>query len=309
VTLEGRAPSAADLAAGYCLGTPLRAEIEVRGDLATTATVVADEIRARLGDAWPVDGAIDCHAHVFERGFPFSPERGYDPLPYPLEHYLAWVRALGIARCVQVTASCYGLDNSVAAYAMEECRINGIGVRGVATIHPETGEVELEKLARSGFVGARVTTSRVQGVGFGELEAIAKRCEPLGWHLELNVDASDEWLALEPRLARLPVPAVIEHLGTVDSADAPGLRALLRLLEQRADFAVKLCSFHRIGAQTAASAVRLFAREYPDRLMWGSSFAPGGDDLAFISTALEWLPDAKLRTAVFSANAERFYRL
>jgi SAM-dependent methyltransferase len=49
VTLEGRAESAADVAAGYCAGTPLRAEIEARGDLAATTAVVAAEMQARLG--------------------------------------------------------------------------------------------------------------------------------------------------------------------------------------------------------------------------------------------------------------------
>jgi SAM-dependent methyltransferase len=63
VTLEGHAESAADLAAGYCTGTPLRAEIEVRGDLAATTAVVADQMEARLG-AGRVTGMMT--AHVFE---------------------------------------------------------------------------------------------------------------------------------------------------------------------------------------------------------------------------------------------------
>jgi SAM-dependent methyltransferase len=49
VILEGRAASAADLAAGYCTGTPLRAGIEARGDLRTTVAAVAHEMEARLG--------------------------------------------------------------------------------------------------------------------------------------------------------------------------------------------------------------------------------------------------------------------
>ena len=66
----------------------------------------AEEVQARLGDAWPISGAVDCHAHVFERGFPLATARTFDPLPYPLEYYLAWTQALGIRRCVQVNASC-----------------------------------------------------------------------------------------------------------------------------------------------------------------------------------------------------------
>jgi SAM-dependent methyltransferase len=63
VTLEGRSASAADLALGYCTGTPLRAEIEARADLAVTTRVVANEMENRLGR-----GTVRGHmtAHVFE---------------------------------------------------------------------------------------------------------------------------------------------------------------------------------------------------------------------------------------------------
>ena len=60
VTLEGRAESVADLAAGYCTGTPLRDEIEARGDLEATATVVAEEMERRLGRG-PVTAKMTAH--------------------------------------------------------------------------------------------------------------------------------------------------------------------------------------------------------------------------------------------------------
>src|SRR5439155_1130995 len=103
-------------------------------------------------------------------------------------------------RCVQVNASCYGLDNSVTRYALDECRANGVAARGVATIHPEIGYVELEKLARGGFVGARLMTSRIGSLGLEAFEEVAKRCLPHpGWSggapddLEL-IGAALEWL-------------------------------------------------------------------------------------------------------------------
>jgi ubiquinone/menaquinone biosynthesis C-methylase UbiE len=49
VTFEGIAQSAADIAAGYCTGTPLRAAIETRADLHTTIAVITKELQARLG--------------------------------------------------------------------------------------------------------------------------------------------------------------------------------------------------------------------------------------------------------------------
>jgi predicted TIM-barrel fold metal-dependent hydrolase len=284
----------------------------------------ADEVRSRLGDAWPVPGTVDCHAHVFEDGFPLAPARAFDPLPYPLDYYLGWARALGVARCVQVTASCYGFDNSAARFALEECRAAGIAARGVATIHPEIEEIELAKLAKAGFVAARLAASRIGGLGTAAFEALARRCAPHGWHVEINVDDCDEWVALEPRLAASPVPVVFEHLGALRNGareDAPGLSAVLRLLEKRRDFCIKLCTFYRLSngpkARFAdvAPIVRRFAAEFSDRLMWGSSLlasagtAEVGDDLGLIAVALDWFPDARVRERVFAGNAARFYGL
>jgi SAM-dependent methyltransferase len=49
VTLTGHADSAADVAAGFCTGTPLRMAIESRGDLAAATAVVGAEMTARMG--------------------------------------------------------------------------------------------------------------------------------------------------------------------------------------------------------------------------------------------------------------------
>jgi SAM-dependent methyltransferase len=60
VTLTGHAASAADLALGYCTGTPLRPAIEARGDLASTVASVAREMEERLG-AGAVTGRMTAH--------------------------------------------------------------------------------------------------------------------------------------------------------------------------------------------------------------------------------------------------------
>jgi SAM-dependent methyltransferase len=57
VELDCRATSAADLARGYCRGTPNRAEIEARGDLTATTRAVAMALERRLGPG-PVVGCM-----------------------------------------------------------------------------------------------------------------------------------------------------------------------------------------------------------------------------------------------------------
>ena len=57
VELIGEAVSVADVAAGYCTGTPLRAALEARGDLTQLTNAVAQAMVTRLG-AGPVDGSM-----------------------------------------------------------------------------------------------------------------------------------------------------------------------------------------------------------------------------------------------------------
>jgi SAM-dependent methyltransferase len=59
-TLEGRAASAANVARGFCTGTPLRAAIEKRGDLDRSTAIIAAEMEAQLGTG-PVIGKMAAH--------------------------------------------------------------------------------------------------------------------------------------------------------------------------------------------------------------------------------------------------------
>jgi SAM-dependent methyltransferase len=63
VALDGLAASAADVASGFCTGTPLRAGIEARGDLAEVTAIVTETVEARFGPG-AVAGRMT--AHVIE---------------------------------------------------------------------------------------------------------------------------------------------------------------------------------------------------------------------------------------------------
>jgi SAM-dependent methyltransferase len=60
VVLTGHAESAAQLATGFCQGTPLRMAIEARGDLRQATEAVAALMTARLGPG-PVAGPLTAH--------------------------------------------------------------------------------------------------------------------------------------------------------------------------------------------------------------------------------------------------------
>jgi hypothetical protein len=60
VTVTGHAASAADLAVGYCTGTPLRAGIVGRGDLVSATARVEEALTAQLG-AGPIEAEMSAH--------------------------------------------------------------------------------------------------------------------------------------------------------------------------------------------------------------------------------------------------------
>ena len=60
LTLDGLSDSAADVAAGFCTGTPLRMAIESRGDLTASTAVIAGHMTACLGPG-PVLAKMTAH--------------------------------------------------------------------------------------------------------------------------------------------------------------------------------------------------------------------------------------------------------
>ncbi len=60
VTLAGHAPSAADVAVGFCTGSPLRGQLEARGSLAELTGRIAAATTDVLGPG-PVEGSMQAH--------------------------------------------------------------------------------------------------------------------------------------------------------------------------------------------------------------------------------------------------------
>jgi SAM-dependent methyltransferase len=75
VVLRGHAESAAQLAAGFCAGTPLRMAIEARGPLQPAVETIAAQMTARLGPG-PVTGRLTAHVIVARRAGQPGPGSG-----------------------------------------------------------------------------------------------------------------------------------------------------------------------------------------------------------------------------------------
>jgi 2-pyrone-4,6-dicarboxylate lactonase len=267
--------------------------------------------------AVPVD-ACDCHAHVigpFAR-FPLQRDRSYTPPEAPFAAYRRLEAALGMTRGVLVQTSVFGSDNS--------CMLDALGqdpghLRGVAVVEANIDDMELARLAAAGVRGIRFNLLFRGGGSLDEIEVLARRVAPLGWHVEFLLDAR-ELPELAPRLLDLPVDIVIAHLGHMPASFGighPGLQTLLDLV-RRGRCWVKLSGANRVSTiGSPYGDTMLFARALvdtdPTRLVWGSDWphvaiegtmANDGDLLNLLG---DWAPDEKLRHQILVQNPTRLY--
>lgn len=263
--------------------------------------------------------ACDTHAHVFgpaER-YPYTPNRSYTPPDATFAQYRALLSTLGVERGVLVQPSVYGTDNRLLA---DTLRNAGPNFRGIAVLDASASDAELEALNALGVRGLRCNLLFRGGVAFADVEALARRVAPLGWHLQFLLDVS-QFEKLEERLSALPVDSVIDHMGHLPAADGPkhpGFRALLSLLRQGRTW-VKLSGSYRVTGQAAppygdvVALARALIKAAPDRCVWATDWPhpqipvamPNDGDL--MDQLADWAPDAETRRAILVDNPARLY--
>ena len=262
--------------------------------------------------------ACDCHFHIFgpyDR-FPLDPGRHYDPAAATIPAYLRVADALGLQRMVIVQPSVYGTDNAcsldaAARFGLDRARV-------VAVVDDGFDDAALRKLHAQGTRGVRFNAVSGNGTPLDQLDALARRIAPLGWHLQLYA-TGDLLPDLAPRLAALPVEVVVDHMGGVRSADGvdgAGFRALLRLLEGGRAW-VKLCGYRISSAGPPFVDIAPFARALlqaaPERCVWGTDWPHPSltawmpEDGALFDRLGEWAPTAEARQRVLVDNPARLY--
>jgi 2-pyrone-4,6-dicarboxylate lactonase len=264
-------------------------------------------------------GACDCHAHVygpFER-FPLASSAPFRPPPAPVQALEELWRAFGVERGVLIQGSAYGRDHRALLAAIHRDRNNR---RGVALVEPATPEATLKHLHENGVCGARVNCVRhLSPKGFDETACwqVVRRIEPLGWHLELHVDAADLG-RIHGFVRESPVEVVIDHMGRVDAAFGPlqdPFRALLELVGSPRCW-VKLSGSDRVAnqgtLQTAVSFARSLAEVAPERVVWGTDWPhvnlkePPSDEALFRLLA-QVAPDHRSLNRLLADNPARLY--
>ncbi|MDN3565411.1 amidohydrolase family protein [Paeniroseomonas aquatica] len=267
----------------------------------------------------PPANSTDCHMHIFgpyDR-YPLSPGRGYTPPEASIQAYQAMCTAIGLRRTIVVQPSIYGTDNAVTLDAV--AALGHDRARAVVVVDDSFDLEALRAMGAQGACGVRFNAVSGNGTPLEQLEALGERLASLGWHLQLYAHAA-EMVALEPVLARLPCPLVIDHMGGVKTAEGglgnPGFKALLRLLDGGAW--AKLCGYRSSTGHPYAdvrSMAEAMIAAAPDRCLWGTDWPHPSlltpeevpDDGHLMDLLGEWAPAEAQRQAILVDNPARLY--
>ena len=222
-------------------------------------------------------GAWDVHAHVIggDAVNPFVAQRAYTPPPASPEAYLGMLDAAGFDHGVIVQISVHGTDNRLMVDAV---RSHPDRLRGVVAIDGSETDAALREMRDAGIRGIRINELFSGGSGAQMLDALADRCRPLGWHLDLALHGH-RLHALKDVLRALDMTLVIDHMGWCPTAlgvEHPDFQAVLELARLPKTW-VKLSGAYRMSEMPhpfadAAPFVRALMVAAPDRMVWGSDW-------------------------------------
>ena len=233
-------------------------------------------------------GAVDAHCHVFGPGaqFSYAPERKYTPCDASKEQLFALRDHLGFDKNVIVQATCHGSDNRALVDAL---LYSGGRARGVATVHRNVTDSELQTMHAAGVRGTRFNfVKRLADFTPREvLLEIAHRIAPLGWHVVVYFEAQD-LPELYDFFTALPTTVVVDHMGRPDVSkpmDGPQFGLFLKMMREHTNVWSKVSCPERLsvsgpralnGEQRAYQDVVPFARHlvetFPDRVLWGTDW-------------------------------------
>lgn len=132
-----------------------------------------------------MDGACDCHMHIYESRFPVASTAVSPPPEAPLAAYRNVRQQLGLTRAVIVQPSAYGTDNSCT---MEAVKALGKDARGVVVVDTTVTDAALVQLTDAGARGIRFHMLPGGALPWDILEEMAARVDTFGWHVQLQMD-------------------------------------------------------------------------------------------------------------------------
>ncbi|WP_422074926.1 amidohydrolase family protein [Tranquillimonas rosea] len=264
-------------------------------------------------------GTVDTQMHMYMPGFPAQPGGPPNPagdLPTP-EQYRQVMDWLGIDRVVVTQGNAQQRDNGNVIACLAEM---GDVARGVAVIDGDTDDAEMTRLSDAGVVGARVMDLPGGAVGLDALEDVAARAKAHGWMMTVQFDGS-RIEELEPRLAKLDVPWILDHHAKIFDGPTPGRVAAIKRLVDTGNCWFKFAGCYESSKSgppdytDIADVAREMAAFAPQRIVWGTNWPHNlakatedyPDDRALTDTVLSWFPSDEARRQALVDNPEALF--
>ena len=241
-----------------------------------------------------------------------------------VEDYRLLQRRLGLGRDIVVTPTPDPAPVSDNQVTLDAIRQLGPNARGVVIVYPEITDAELKAYDAAGVRGVRYSlTSGRPGAAStaspADIEAMSKRVNALGWHVQFNTTA-EQIVAAEDLLKRLASPIVFDHMGHLPQPEGighPGFRIIRELIDKGRTW-VKLSVTYdssKDGPPGYADVNRVgqaYVRAAPERLVWGSNWPHPSepdkpDDAMLFDLLAQWAPDEATRNRILVQNPETLY--
>ena len=265
--------------------------------------------------------AVDSHAHIFDKRFPFTPNAHYLPSenqqgnPNEFRNVL---HSHGFSHGLLVGAMPYGFDNSAMLDAIKQS--NG-HFKGIALVKPDISDRELLALSEGGVIGMRINP---MFNGLRELtepgaERLLARVKEMNWFVQIHCE-KDNLFEAAPYLRKAGVRIMVDHYGrpNPDAGVAqPGFQTLLEF-GRTGNAVVKLSGPFRSSKQAfpysdiepfIAAAIDAFTL---DNCVWGSDWpfvlAEKRREYGPPLSCLErWIPDENERRKVLWDTPSRLF--
>jgi predicted TIM-barrel fold metal-dependent hydrolase len=193
--------------------------------------------------------------------------------------------------------------------------------RGVAVVHPDVRDTELESMHAAGVRGLRFTQHDPNtAITTPEMiEPLTRRVAELGWHVQLHL-RGEQIVEMAELIERLPGTVVIDHMGRIPHPAGihhPAFALVKRWLGEGRTW-VKLAGPYletRSGSPHYADVTRVareFVKTAPERLVWGSDWPHPTervkpDDAVLFDLLHEWTQDEALWRRILEDNPETLY--
>ncbi|GGJ87987.1 amidohydrolase family protein [Pseudomonas matsuisoli] len=264
--------------------------------------------------------ACDAHIHIADPRFAAVNANAPISAGMTVDDYRKLQARNGTVRTVVIQPKVYGTNNDCTLDAVKQLGSQG---RGIAVLHPDVTDAELQRLHAGGIRGIRFSVWNPDNAvaSIDMIEPLAVRISELGWHVQLHM-SGDQIVDNQALIGRLPAPVVFDHMGRLPPSQGtahPAFAVIAKLIERDKAW-VKLAGAYlntEIGPPAYADSTRVakaWVDVAPERLVWGSDWphvtekTEKPDDAQLLDLLLAWAPDEAVRKGILVDNPARLYQ-